>query len=579
MSGLREFAEQQAEVGARVAARAVRDADAEHRGPADGGGARADAGRRAAPTSRRSRCATRCACSSPRRSRSSPRPARASCASGSRRRRIAAAVAILDRALVRSCRPFRSRSSAGSPAATSPGPTSRTRCDVVRRAERARRSWRRSTCSARRSRASTRRAAIAAPTTTSSSDRPRGARLERLGEAHRPRARARPATSAATNLEALVARRARRAATSSASTWRTRPRPTTRSASTASSARPATSNVGVVLQATLRRTLADVDALADLRPNVRVCKGIYIEPPAIAFREYEAVRANFVRALEALLDAGCYVGHRDARRVADRARRERRSRSAGSSATSTSSRCCSACVRSSATRSSREGTGCASTSRSATHWYRYSLRRLQENPRSPAYVAADTFGRLLHPLRNGAVIWARAEGCRVWRLGGARVPRPLGGFGVAALGHRNPRDHGGDRGAAGRACARRSRGGRGGGRAAAALPWPAKFGVTGEDAVEIALRTALLATGRPGIVAFGGAYHGTGLLALAATRVRALPRAVSRVAARAGAPVRVRRRSGPAACGRRLCDRRARAGPRRRARPAGRLAGVAPRAL
>ena len=41
--------------------------------------------------------------------------------------------------------------------------------------------------------------------------------------------------------------------------------------------------------------------------------------------------------------------------------------------------------------------------------------------------------------------------------------------------------------------------------------------MTGEDAVEIALRTALLATGRPGIVAFDGAYHGTGLLALAAT--------------------------------------------------------------
>ena len=43
------------------------------------------------------------------------------------------------------------------------------------------------------------------------------------------------------------------------------------------------------------------------------------------------------------------------------------------------------------------------------------------------------------------------------------------------------------------------------------------LGVTGEDAVEIALRTGLLVTGKPGIVAFDGAYHGTGLLALAAT--------------------------------------------------------------
>jgi len=46
---------------------------------------------------------------------------------------------------------------------------------------------------------------------------------------------------------------------------------------------------------------------------------------------------------------------------------------------------------------------------------------------------------------------------------------------------------------------------------------PSKLGVTGDDAVEIGLRTALLATGKPGIVAFEGAYHGTGLLALAAT--------------------------------------------------------------
>jgi 4-aminobutyrate aminotransferase/(S)-3-amino-2-methylpropionate transaminase len=53
------------------------------------------------------------------------------------------------------------------------------------------------------------------------------------------------------------------------------------------------------------------------------------------------------------------------------------------------------------------------------------------------------------------------------------------------------------------------------------LPRPAKLGVTGEDAVEIALRTALLATGKPGILAFEGAYHGTGLLALAATSIDA----------------------------------------------------------
>ena len=62
-----------------------------------------------------------------------------------------------------------------------------------------------------------------------------------------------------------------------------------------------------MLQAALRRTLADVEALADLRPWVRLCKGIYLEPESIAFRDFDAVRASFVRALDALLGIGARV--------------------------------------------------------------------------------------------------------------------------------------------------------------------------------------------------------------------------------------------------------------------------------
>src|SRR5213082_2871346 len=54
-------------------------------------------------------------------------------------------------------------------------------------------------------------------------------------------------------------------------------------------------NVGVVFKSMLRRTLADIGWLADLKPNVRICKGIYVEPPEIAYREFGAVRANYVR--------------------------------------------------------------------------------------------------------------------------------------------------------------------------------------------------------------------------------------------------------------------------------------------
>jgi 4-aminobutyrate aminotransferase / (S)-3-amino-2-methylpropionate transaminase / 5-aminovalerate transaminase len=115
------------------------------------------------------------------------------------------------------------------------------------------------------------------------------------------------------------------------------------------------------------------------------------------------------------------------------------------------------------------------------------------------------------------MIWTKAEGCRVTLGDGREVLDLTAGFGVAALGHRNPRIleawreqevvHAlGDLADAAVTVRLRE-----------VLPRPAKLGVTGEDAVEIALRTALLATGRPGIVAFEGAYHGLGLAALAAT--------------------------------------------------------------
>jgi len=67
-------------------------------------------------------------------------------------------------------------------------------------------------------------------------------------------------------------------------------------------------NVGVVLQAALRRTVADAAALAEMRANVRLCKGIYIEPYAISWRDREVIRRSYLYALEVLLRGGSYVG-------------------------------------------------------------------------------------------------------------------------------------------------------------------------------------------------------------------------------------------------------------------------------
>jgi len=67
-------------------------------------------------------------------------------------------------------------------------------------------------------------------------------------------------------------------------------------------------NVGVVLQAYLKRSLNDIEALKALQVNVRVCKGIYIEPSEIAFKNRQRIRDSFMEMVEALLTSDCYVG-------------------------------------------------------------------------------------------------------------------------------------------------------------------------------------------------------------------------------------------------------------------------------
>jgi len=151
-------------------------------------------------------------------------------------------------------------------------------------------------------------------------------------------------------------------------------------------------NVGVVLQAYLRRSLDDVRALADLEPNVRLCKGIYIEPPAIAFTDYDAVRANYVRCLDALLDAGAYVGvaTHDEWLIGEALTRVQGLQPSGYEFQMLLG-----------VREQRANELVAAGHRLRVyvpfgeHWYQYSLRRLQENPAMAGTIARATVGRVL----------------------------------------------------------------------------------------------------------------------------------------------------------------------------------------
>lgn len=67
-------------------------------------------------------------------------------------------------------------------------------------------------------------------------------------------------------------------------------------------------NVGVVFQAYLKRTAADVERAIAIGARVRLCKGAYNEPPEIAYKKMPEIRENYLRLAKELLTRGNYPG-------------------------------------------------------------------------------------------------------------------------------------------------------------------------------------------------------------------------------------------------------------------------------
>jgi proline dehydrogenase len=158
-------------------------------------------------------------------------------------------------------------------------------------------------------------------------------------------------------------------------------------------------NVGIVLQAYLRRTLDDIASLADLTPNVRLCKGIYVEPLELAYYDFDQVRANFVRALEALLAGGSYVGiaTHDEWLLTEGVRLVEKH---GRAHDEYEFQMLLGVREARGDQLVQDGHRLRIYVPFGEEWYAYSLRRLQENPKIAGYIAADTLGRLF-PRRNG----------------------------------------------------------------------------------------------------------------------------------------------------------------------------------
>lgn len=70
-------------------------------------------------------------------------------------------------------------------------------------------------------------------------------------------------------------------------------------------------NVGLVVQAYMKRTLPDLEALMDIHSeevplNYRLCKGIYVEPAEVAYKKYEEINEHYLEELEFMFKNGVY---------------------------------------------------------------------------------------------------------------------------------------------------------------------------------------------------------------------------------------------------------------------------------
>jgi proline dehydrogenase len=149
-------------------------------------------------------------------------------------------------------------------------------------------------------------------------------------------------------------------------------------------------DVGVVLQAMLRRTIADARSLTQSDAPVRICKGIYREPPELAFTDPDAIRASYLETLRALLGGGSAIAlathddrlTADAWRIVDDAGAGARSEHQMLLGVGEGMRA----------ELVRAGRPVRVYVPYGARWYEYSLRRLQENPRVAGHVARATLG-------------------------------------------------------------------------------------------------------------------------------------------------------------------------------------------
>jgi proline dehydrogenase len=151
-------------------------------------------------------------------------------------------------------------------------------------------------------------------------------------------------------------------------------------------------NVGIVVQAYLKRTKSDVENLMKLGSTFRLCKGIYVEPEAIAIKDHDAINKNYLEILDMMLNNKSYMGiatHDDflvtsaKKMIKDRNLKNDEYEFQMLLGVKPDLR----------DRLVKEGHKVRIYVPFGIHWYKYSTRRLKENPKMAGYIVKSIFFR------------------------------------------------------------------------------------------------------------------------------------------------------------------------------------------
>lgn len=150
-------------------------------------------------------------------------------------------------------------------------------------------------------------------------------------------------------------------------------------------------HVGTVIQSYMRRTGKDIDHLIKEKANLRLCKGIYVEPEDVVFKKMPDINNNYNSALDKLLEARCYTGiatHDDqlvehAVKTIERLKLDR---------SMYEFQMLLGVTEDLRTRIIEKGHRLRVYVPYGKEWYHYSTRRLKENPRMARMVVKKIFG-------------------------------------------------------------------------------------------------------------------------------------------------------------------------------------------